>query len=275
MSNLMQAIELDILAQQAPQQNPNRSRTAIEVVDAIFVEAASQGRPFKKLKRKDVLTRWIASERFFLMRIPIAAAALTCKPANRAWAHTRIFAESGQDSINRPITVDVNKPGVGRTENGFTPPVIVIDGKHRFYGAAQRGSSHIWAWVGELAAERLHKVKPVKVNEKMFRGALRDGATRLETIAELRGNGGGQNVEGIDAILARELGADTVAVRRMVSQFKQTHGRYKVGGSIRAVSPPGWSDTVEKMKGHPEVDNPHKLAWWMHDQGFRPSAKGK
>jgi hypothetical protein len=275
MSNLDQAIELEILAQQAPITNPNRSRSADQVVDAIFTEAASQGRPFKKLKKKDLLKRWIASKRFHLMRIPIAAAALTCKPADQAWAQTRIYAESGQESVNRPITVDVNKPGVGRTEGGFTPPVIVIDGKHRFYGAAQRGASHIWAWVGELAAERLNSRKPIKVDPKLFRGALQKGATRIDVVAQLHGNGDGQNVEGIDAILARELGADPTAMRRMVTQYKQTKGRYKVGGTIRAVSPPGWSGTVEKMKGHPEVENPHAMAWWMHDQGYRPNGKGK
>jgi hypothetical protein len=33
---------------------------------------------------------------------------------------------------------------------------------------------------------------------------------------------------------------------------------------IIAVSPPGWSGTVEKMKeNHPEIDNPWALAWFM------------
>ena len=31
----------------------------------------------------------------------------------------------------------------------------------------------------------------------------------------------------------------------------------------KAVSPPGWKKTVEKMKDHPEIDNPFALAWSM------------
>jgi hypothetical protein len=34
---------------------------------------------------------------------------------------------------------------------GFTPQVIVIDGKHRFQAATLRGETHIMAWVGEQA----------------------------------------------------------------------------------------------------------------------------
>jgi len=33
-----------------------------------------------------------------------------------------------------------------------------------------------------------------------------------------------------------------------------------------AVSPPGWKKTVEKMKDHPEIDNPWALAWWESQQ---------
>jgi len=38
-----------------------------------------------------------------------------------------------------------------------------------------------------------------------------------------------------------------------------------------AVSPPGWSGTVEKMKEHKDIDNPYALAWWMSKQ--KPGAK--
>jgi len=44
----------------------------------------------------------------------------------------------------------------------------------------------------------------------------------------------------------------------------------------RAVSPPGWGGTVEKMKEkHPEIDNPFALAWWMHNKGYEPHYKEK
>jgi len=41
-----------------------------------------------------------------------------------------------------------------------------------------------------------------------------------------------------------------------------------------AVSPPGWSGTVKKMKEkHPEIDNPWSLSWWMHNEGYQPHVK--
>ena len=40
-----------------------------------------------------------------------------------------------------------------------------------------------------------------------------------------------------------------------------------------AVSPEGWGKTVEKMKKHPEIDNPFALAYWMKDKGYKPHYK--
>lgn len=38
----------------------------------------------------------------------------------------------------------------------------------------------------------------------------------------------------------------------------------------QADAPEGWDKTVEKMKEHPEVDNPFALANWMKDKGYEP-----
>uniref|UniRef100_A0A7V3N4Q1 Uncharacterized protein n=1 Tax=candidate division CPR3 bacterium TaxID=2268181 RepID=A0A7V3N4Q1_UNCC3 len=43
----------------------------------------------------------------------------------------------------------------------------------------------------------------------------------------------------------------------------------------KAVSPPGWEETVEEMKKHPEIKNPFALAWWMHGEGYKPRKKKK
>ena len=45
----------------------------------------------------------------------------------------------------------------------------------------------------------------------------------------------------------------------------------------KAESPPGWGGTVEKMKGHPEIENPFGLAWSMKNKGDEPhyTEKGK
>lgn len=42
---------------------------------------------------------------------------------------------------------------------------------------------------------------------------------------------------------------------------------------LQEVSPPGWGKTVEKMKKHPEIDNPFALAWSMKKKGYQPHYK--
>jgi hypothetical protein len=39
---------------------------------------------------------------------------------------------------------------------------------------------------------------------------------------------------------------------------------------VEAVAPPGWEDTVKKMKKHKEIDNPWALAWHMKNKGDTP-----
>jgi hypothetical protein len=42
--------------------------------------------------------------------------------------------------------------------------------------------------------------------------------------------------------------------------------------TVIGVSPPGWEKTVERMKEHPEIDNPFALSWWLHNQGENAAA---
>jgi len=42
--------------------------------------------------------------------------------------------------------------------------------------------------------------------------------------------------------------------------------------TVAGVSPPGWEQTVERMKEHPEIDNPFALAWWMQHAGYDAGA---
>lgn len=42
-----------------------------------------------------------------------------------------------------------------------------------------------------------------------------------------------------------------------------------------AVSPPGWSGSVEEMKKHKDITNPFALSWWMHEKGYKPHHKEK
>ena len=41
------------------------------------------------------------------------------------------------------------------------------------------------------------------------------------------------------------------------------------------VSPPGWENTVKKMKKHKDIDNPWALAWYMKNKGYTPKGREK
>lgn len=42
---------------------------------------------------------------------------------------------------------------------------------------------------------------------------------------------------------------------------------------VNEVSPPGWGGTVERMKKHPEIENPFALAYSMKKKGYKPHYK--
>lgn len=44
----------------------------------------------------------------------------------------------------------------------------------------------------------------------------------------------------------------------------------QAGMQEQAVAPPGWENTVKKMKKHDEIDNPWALAWYMKNKGAEP-----
>ena len=40
---------------------------------------------------------------------------------------------------------------------------------------------------------------------------------------------------------------------------------------VTEVAPPGWEDSVKKMKKDKKIENPFALAWWMKNKGYTPS----
>lgn len=44
---------------------------------------------------------------------------------------------------------------------------------------------------------------------------------------------------------------------------------------LAEVAPPGWEDTVKKMKKHKDIENPWALAWHMKGKGAKPSDSKK
>ncbi len=80
----------------------------------------------------------VVSETFHLREIPIDYV----KPTGAKYL-------SQSESLG-PIIVDANE-----VLDEFLGPVIVIEGKHRWFDAKERGDTKIWAWVGEKALEKL------------------------------------------------------------------------------------------------------------------------
>lgn len=81
----------------------------------------------------------VVSQRFHLRQIPIRSV----KPTG-----TRYLAESR--SLG-PIIVDANEVLIDTPYGKDLGPAIVIEGKHRWLDAVDRGDPSIWAWVGEKA----------------------------------------------------------------------------------------------------------------------------
>ncbi len=126
------------------------SRTAIELARDLFAEAKQRGEPFQHHTPESWSRKWLPSKEFRLMMLPLNAAALPCAPKGENLVLKKIYARE-----EKPIIVEYNKNQVGQTLNGFTPQVIVVDGKHRFKAATIRGETHILAWVGREASDAL------------------------------------------------------------------------------------------------------------------------
>ncbi len=94
--------------------------------------------------------------------------------ANRI-SRTKVLTtmQASVDSI-APLVVDINVQEIGKTETGYVPSLIVVDGKHRHRAQVLCGRDRVSAWVGERALETLQaraatrrKFVLAKVGEKI------------------------------------------------------------------------------------------------------------
>lgn len=127
------------------------TKTALELARDIFAEAEGREQPFLYHTPETWVRKWLPSNRFKLVRLPLNAVAMPCEPKVENLVLKKIHARE-----EKPIIVDYNRNQVGKSMHGFVPQVIVIDGKHRFKAASLRGETHIMAWVGEHALSTLH-----------------------------------------------------------------------------------------------------------------------
>lgn len=267
MPNMEHAITLSSLS--VPRQGTPQTRTAKQVADGFFSDMAARGTPMLKTSPDGWRKRWLASEKFVLMRVPLNCVALPCSPSDVKEMLRDIAAGS-----NEPILVDLNKPGVGRRDDGYVPPITVIDGKHRFAAASMGGATSILAWVGELAASRISGRREIRINTEARKE--RQTITAMDRAMALSANT--KTVEPLHHIIGRHTGMDPLVVQKMVAQFKTIHSHKRFGPvagkwHLEAKAPPGWSECVAAMKDHPEVDTPQLLAWNLYDQGMRGKPK--
>lgn len=127
------------------------TKVRIELAEDIFAEAEGRDQPFLYHTPLSWARKWLPSQTFRLMRLPLNAAAMPCEPKVDNLVLKKIHAME-----TKPIVVDYNRNQIGKAMHGFIPQVIVVDGKHRFKAAVLRGETHIMAWVGSLAVEQMH-----------------------------------------------------------------------------------------------------------------------
>ena len=129
------------------------TKTAGEIAELVLDLSAAAGEPFENAVPKVWGNRWLASKKFVLVEIDPRQVAV---PFVNRISHTKVLATM-QASANSlpPIVVDMNLRGIGKTETGYVPSVIVVDGKHRYRAQVLCGRDRITAWVGEKALATL------------------------------------------------------------------------------------------------------------------------
>ncbi len=128
-----------------PKQKIGGSMTRDQVADLLAEQHHNklQGRTPEQMAEK-----WIASDNFVRMEIPIDAVS----PATAV-------PEGAASRSTGPIIVDANRTGMGRTEGGYgaPAPVLILDGKHRHAQAKREGRKTITAMVGEKAVPHIER----------------------------------------------------------------------------------------------------------------------
>lgn len=161
--NLEQAIASSELRRNLAQPNGTRQeRKSLDVARRVFEVSAMADQPYVNIKPEEWAQRWLTSQTFVLAEIaPHHVAVPYANRINRSKVQATL--QCSAEEIE-PIVIDINKQGIGSTNSGYIPKVIVVDGKHRHRAQVLRGKDRIMAWVGDLAMAELQK----RNNPKQF-----------------------------------------------------------------------------------------------------------
>jgi len=305
---LLEATGLATLREEGmrPKCLPVALKSALELAKEIWAEARDRGittalggcQTPEQWQR-----RWLPSRRFHLIRMPLNAAALSCQPRTENLVLKKIHARE-----DNPIVCDYNRNQVGRTLQGFTPQIIVIDGKHRYQAASLRGETHILAWVGE---EVLDIVPSLQAFGGGGGGGPKPEATTGAPGARLVADCGKtmKSQSGQETRLANRTGTfakklssvglvpnpqfktptlkppplsaegkrlGTLNVKKIISEYERDKKKGLISGAseLRASAPPGCEKMTRGLKDA-DVDNPFAVAWWHYNKFGSCGSDGK
>lgn len=180
--NLEQAVAMGKLTIKASRLE-EETKTRLEVAESVFDLSARCGEPYENQTPKDWAKNWLASKKFTL--VEIAPHQVAVPYVNRIDPHKVQRTLQASEEQIEPIVVDLNKQGIGSTQSGYTPQVIVVDGKHRHKAQVIRGKDKIRAWVGELAMEVIQQQRNNLRTIEASSEATGQYYSRLDSLAKL------------------------------------------------------------------------------------------
>lgn len=149
--NLEQAMAISNMKKQqvALLAGGQHTKTAKEMAEMVFELSAAAGEPYQNALPGVWARRWLASKKFTLVDIDPRQVAV---PFINKISRNKVLAmmQASADSLP-PIVVDMNHCHIGKTDTGYVPPIIVVDGKNRHRTQMLCGRDRITAWVGERA----------------------------------------------------------------------------------------------------------------------------
>jgi hypothetical protein len=262
------------------QRLPEQTISASELAADIFAEAEQREQPFLYQTPEGWKRKWLPSGRFRLMMLPLNAAALPCDPKGPNLVLKKIHARE-----EKPIIVDYNRNRVGATMNGYTPEVIVIDGKHRFKAAALRGETHIMAWVGERVVETIHgfgsgggpapeRTTPAPGASLVAKKKVKAQAYQDANLKSRQGTTYSAGGMATTSEKALHLPMKAKGAKLKELDVDKIHGEFQAACAkgykprMNAVHPPGCEDAVQGLKKKfGDSASTYKIAWYMKDKG--------
>jgi len=242
----------------------NQTRLQLDVAKRVFRVSELQKTPYQNIGPEDWAKRWLVSDTFTLAEIaPYQVAVPFVNRINQNRVQATLMAS--QDEIE-PIVIDLNKQHIGRTESGYVPKVIVVDGKHRHRAQLMQGRDRILAWVGDRAMAELQQ-RERQVKRFVIAAATTEVVpqwSKLDGIAQIYA----KSMESMGGPAGSSLGNGSGPPSKIMSQGARSSGQ---------LEEPDPSD--EKAKTDPSdakqaTDPSDRLQWKADDpQMYAPGSK--